>query len=72
MASSSELQARIEKLKRSRANGFARVSSPTGESVEYRSVAEINAAIAADERELASLQGTRTVRGFRFVSDKAL
>ncbi|MEX0752104.1 MAG: hypothetical protein WD073_04170 [Xanthobacteraceae bacterium] len=71
MASISELQSRIAKLKAARASGAARISY--GERmVEYRSVEEITAAIAADERELASLQGQSAVRGFYMNSDKGL
>jgi hypothetical protein len=71
MATISQLETRIEKLKRARASGHARVTYGD-RTVEYRSVDEINAAIAADERDLASLRGSRRVRGFYFSSDKGL
>lgn len=72
MASADELTARIEKLKKARGSGVLTVRHGD-EMVTYRSVAEINAAIRADEQELAGLTGSvGVVRTYRIVSDKGL
>lgn len=72
MATAAELTARIEKLKAARASGVLSVRHGD-QMTTFRSIAEINAAIAADERELAGMgSGTGTVRTYRFVSDKGL
>lgn len=70
MATVEELQAQLAKLKAARASG-AKSISYDNRMVTYRDVAELNAAIASVEQELAALQGTNTVRRFYFpVGDK--
>ena len=72
MATADELTARIEALKAARGVGYARVTNRDGRTVEFKSVDEINKAIAAEQQELATLAGTRTLRRFHFVSAKGL
>jgi hypothetical protein len=69
VASSSELEARLEALKAQRDSAVARVSYD-GRSVEYRSTAEIARAIAELERELQTVQGTAPVRQIRVYTSK--
>ena len=69
MASSSELEARLEALKGQRDSAVARVSYD-GRTVEYRGTAEIARAIADLERELQALQGKALVRQIRVYTDK--
>ena len=71
MASSSELEARLEALKAQRDSAVARVSYD-GRSVEYRGTAEIARAIADLERELAALQGKSPLRQIRVYTSKGL
>lgn len=71
MASAAEISVRLELLKKARASGL-RSLQHGDERTEYKSDAEMAAAIAADEAALAAAGNTRIVRGFRFVSDKAL
>ncbi|MGP9814420.1 phage head-tail joining protein [Rhodopseudomonas sp. NSM] len=62
MATAEDLQAQRVALVAARGSGELRVifhSGGTRREVEYRSVAEITAAIAAIDRDLASLQGRR-------------
>lgn len=62
MATAEELQAQREALVAARASGEFRVlfhSGGTRREVEYRSVAEIEQAIAAIDRDIATLQGRR-------------
>lgn len=66
-----ELEARLEALRAQRDCAVARVSYD-GRSVEYRGTAEINAAIAELERELASAQGKPPVRQIRIHTSKGL
>lgn len=54
MTTQSEITARLAKLRELRAKGVRSVSYQ-GETVEYRSDAEISAAIADLERQLASV-----------------
>ena len=55
MSTPEELRARREALSASRASGIARVSYD-GKTVDYRSVAEIDRAIEALDREMSVLQ----------------
>jgi hypothetical protein len=71
VASSSELEARLEALKAQRDSAVARVSYD-GRSVEYRGTAEIARAIADLERELAALQGKSPLRQIRVYTSKGL
>lgn len=72
MATADELTARIEKLKKARGSGVLTVRHGD-QMTTFRSVAEMNVAIAADEQELAALNGSvRLVRTYRIVSDKGL
>ena len=61
MATEAELVARISKLEAQRASGIARVAYD-GRQVEYRSVAEIDKALAADKADLAALRPTPRTR----------
>jgi hypothetical protein len=66
-----QLQGFIDALKGARANGALTVRH--GESmVTYRSIAEINSAIAANEQELSTLGGLKTVRRFAIRTHKGL
>ena len=71
MATTSELQERLEALKAQRDSAVARVSYD-GRSVEYRGTAEIARAIADLERELQAAQGTTPVRQIRVYTSKGL
>ena len=71
MASIIELKARRETLSASRSSGVARVSYD-GRSVEYRSLAEIDRAIEALDREIAAAEGRSIVRQVRFIATKGL
>ena len=71
MATLADLTARREALLASRANGVARVSYD-GKTVEYRSLAEIDRAIEALEREIAAAEGRRIVRHLRVSTSKGL
>ncbi len=46
--------------------------SYAGQSVEYRSIDELNKAIGAVEQELAQASGASVVRRYSFVFDKGL
>jgi hypothetical protein len=66
-----QLQGWIDALKAARASGALTVRH--GDSmVTYRSLAEINSAIAANEQELSGLGGLKAVRSFRVTTCKAL
>lgn len=70
-ATATQLQGWIDALKAARANGALTVRH--GESmVTYRSIAEINAAIAANEQELSTLGGLQIVRRFKIRTHKGL
>ena len=71
MATIAELQARREALSASRASGVARVSYD-GRSVDYRSLAEIDRAIEALDREIAAAEGRQIVRQVRVIATKGL
>ena len=71
MATITELRARREVLGAQRTSGVARVSYD-GKTVDYRSVAEIDRAIEALDREIASAEGRRMVRHVRITTAKGL
>ena len=71
MATASELRTRREALAAQRSSGVARVSYD-GKTVEYRSVAEIDRAIEALDREIATAEGRRIVRQLRVTTTKGL
>jgi hypothetical protein len=71
MATITDLRARREVLSAQRASGVARVSYD-GKMVDYRSVAEIDHAIEALDREIASAEGRRMVRQVRITTAKGL
>ena len=71
MATVTELKSRREALQAARASGVARVSYD-GKTVEYRSLAEIDRAIEALDREIAAAEGRRIVRQLRVTTTKGL
>ena len=71
MATILDLRTRREALSAQRSSGVARVSYD-GKSVDYRSVAEIDRAIEALDREIATLEGRRIVRQVRITTSKGL
>ena len=71
MATIAELKSRREALTAQRSSGVARVSYD-GKTVEYRSVAEIDRAIEALDREIAAVEGRRLVRHVRITTTKGL
>ena len=71
MATLAELQARKDALTAARSSGVARVSYD-GKTVEYRSIAEIDRAIEALDREIATAEGRRVIRHLRVTTDKGL
>jgi len=71
MATIAELRTRREALMASRAGGVARVSYD-GKTVEYRSLAEIDRAIEALDREIAAAEGRPIVRHLRVTTSKGL
>lgn len=71
MATITELRARREALASQRTSGVARVSYD-GKTVDYRSVAEIDRALEALDREIASAEGRRIVRQVRVITEKGL
>jgi len=71
MSTTSDLRARRETLAVQRSSGVARVSYD-GKTVDYRSVAEIDRAIEALDREIATLEGRRIVRHVRITTSKGL
>lgn len=71
MATIADLRARREALSAQRSSGVARVSYD-GKSVDYRSVAEIDRAIEALDREIAATEGRRIVRQVRITTSKGL
>jgi hypothetical protein len=71
MATITELKARCEALSASRASGVARVSYD-GRTVDYRSLAEIDRAIEALDREIAAAEGRPIVRQVRVTTTKGL
>ena len=71
MATIAELNTRREALAASRASGIARVSYD-GKTVEYRSLAEIDRAIEALDREIAAAEGRSIIRQIRVMTTKGL
>ena len=71
MTTIADLRARRDALSTQRASGVARVSYD-GKTVDYRSVAEIDRAIEALDREIATLEGRRIVRHVRITTSKGL
>ena len=71
MSTASELRARRDALSAQRSSGVARVSYD-GKTVEYRSVAEIDRAIEALDREITVAEGRRIVRHVRVTTTKGL
>ena len=61
----------LDALKRAYASGTLRVSYD-GKTVDYRSVAEIDRAIEALDREIAAAEGRRIVRQIRVTTAKGL
>ena len=71
MATIIDLKSRRETLAAHRSSGVARVSYD-GKTVDYRSVAEIDRAIEALDREIAATEGRRIVRHLRVTTSKGL
>ena len=71
MSTIAELRSRREALAVQRSSGVARVSY-VGKTVDYRSVAEIDRAIEALDREIAAAEGRRIVRHVRITTSKGL
>ena len=71
MPTLTELLSRREALSAQRSSGVARVSYD-GKTVDYRSVPEIDRAIEALDREVATLEGRRIVRHVRITTSKGL
>lgn len=71
MPSLPDLQSALDKLILARANGYLSVEY-NGQRVTYRSVAELNDAIAQTRAEIEALGGGEFVRSFRLTSNKAL
>ena len=71
MVSITDLRVRREALAAQRASGVSRVSYD-GKSVDYRSVAEIDRAIEALDRDIAAAEGRRIVRQVRVTTTKGL
>ncbi len=71
MPTTTDLRTRREALTTQRSSGVARVSYD-GKTVDYRSVAEIDRAIEALDRGIATLEGRRIVRQVRITTSKGL
>ena len=71
MTSLTDLHIRRDALTSQRTSGVARVSYD-GKTVDYRSVAEIDRAIEALDREIAEAEGRRMVRHIRVMASKGL
>ncbi len=71
MTTITDLRARREALTSQRSSGVARVSYD-GKTVDYRSLAEIDRAIEALDREIATAEGRRMVRQVRVTATKGL
>ena len=71
MPTISDLRTRRDALSAQRSSGVARVSYD-GKTVDYRSVAEIDRALEALDREIAMLEGRRIVRHVRVMTTKGL
>ena len=71
MPTIAELRVRREALAAQRASGVARVSYD-GKTVEYRSLAEIDRAIEALDRDIAAAEGRKIIRQVRVITTKGL
>jgi len=71
MPTITDLRTRREALTAQRSSGVARVSYD-GKTVDYRSVAEIDRAIEALDREIATAEGRPIVRQVRVTTTKGL
>ena len=71
MPTITDLRARRDALAAQRSSGVARVSYD-GKTVDYRSVAEIDRAIEALDREIAAAEGRKIVRHVRITTSKGL
>lgn len=71
MTTISDLLTRRDALAAQRSSGVARVSYD-GKSVDYRSVAEIDRAIEALDREIATAEGRKLIRQVRITTAKGL
>jgi hypothetical protein len=71
MADLATLKLRREALTSQRSSGVARVSYD-GKTVDYRSVAEIDRAIEALDREIAAAEGRKLIRHVRVTATKGL
>jgi len=71
MPTITDLRIRREALSAQRSSGVARVSYD-GKTVDYRSVAEIDRAIDALDREIVLAEGRRIVRQVRITTSKGL
>jgi hypothetical protein len=71
MLTLSELRTRRDALAAQRSSGVARVSYD-GKTVDYRSVAEIDRALEALDRDIATAEGRRIVRQIRVTTAKGL
>ena len=71
MADLATLKLRRESLTAQRASGVARVSYD-GKTVDYRSVAEIDRALEALDREIAAAEGRKLIRHVRVTATKGL
>jgi hypothetical protein len=71
MPTIAELRTRRETLAAQRASGVARVSYD-GKTVEYRSLAEIDRAIEALDRDIAAAEGRKIIRQVRVITTKGL
>ncbi len=71
MSALTDLRARRDALSAQRSSGVARVSYD-GKTVDYRSVAEIDRALEALDREIAAAEGRRIVRQVRVTTSKGL
>jgi hypothetical protein len=67
----SEMRVRRDALGAARSSSIARVSYD-GKTVEYRSLAEIDRAIEALDREIAAAEGRPIVRHLRVTTQKGL
>ena len=71
MATTRRVAVPPEALAAQRSSGVARVSYD-GKTVDYRSVAEIDRAIEALDREIGAAEGRRIVRQVRVTTSKGL
>lgn len=72
MATLDELRAQRDALVQTRRQGVRAVQYDDGKRVEYRSDAELAAAIAEIDREIAAALGTRRRTRFVFQTSKGL